>query len=195
MGGRVLALNGALAPGEPGQEAMDLANQVLGNDFLSRLNTDLREDKGWSYGVSSLLRQPVGPRSLVVVAPVQTDRTGDAIRAILADMAAYPATKPTTASERERATQGNIRALPTRFETNAQLLGRIATNERLGRPDDYMATLPARLRSVDTAALDTAAAKWLQPGGLTFVVVGDRKVIEPQLAGLGLPVEVAQAGG
>ena len=189
LGARVLALHGLVAPGDGGQEAVELANQVLGNDFLSRLNTDLREEKGWSYGVHSLLRQPVGQRSLVVEAPVQTDRTGDAIRAILADMAAYPAAKPTTAIERERATQGNIRALPTRFETNAQLLGRIETSERLGRGDDYYATLPARLRALDSAALDKAARDWLQPDGLTFVVVGDRKAIEPQLAGLGLAVE------
>ena len=94
--GRVLALRGALAPGEAPQDAAELANQVLGNDFLSRLNSDLREDKGWSYGVHTQLRAPVGQRSLIVSAPVQTDRTGDAIRAIIADMAAYPATKPTT---------------------------------------------------------------------------------------------------
>ena len=193
--GRVLALRGALAPGEVPQDAAALANQVLGNDFLSRLNTDLREDKGWSYGVHSQLREPVGQRSLIITAPVQADRTGDAIRAILADMAAYPATRPTTATERERATEGNIRALPNGFETNAQLLGKIETNDRLHRPDDYYATLPARLRALDGAALDTAAKAWLQPDGLTFVVVGDAKAVVPQLQGLGMPVEVVKAGG
>ena len=192
--GRVLALRGALAPGEAPQDAAELANQVLGNDFLSRLNSDLREDKGWSYGVHTQLRAPVGQRSLIVSAPVQTDRTGDAIRAIIADMAAYPATKPTTPPERVRATEGNIRALPNGFETNAQLLGKIETNDRLHRPDDYYATLPARLRVLDTAALDTAAHNWLQPDGLTFVVVGDAKVVMPQLQGLGLPVELVKAG-
>ena len=195
LAGRVLALHGALAPGEQPQEAVELANQVLGNDFLSRLNTDLREEKGWSYGVHSLLRAPVGQRSLVVMAPVQSDRTGDAIRAILADMSAYPATTPTSAVERTRATEGNIRALPTRFETNAQLLGKIEAGERLRRPDDYYTTLPARLRGLDSAALDAAARAWLQPQGLTFVVVGDAKVIAPQLAGLGMTVEVGKAGG
>ena len=192
--GRVLALRGALAPGEAPQDAAELANQVLGNDFLSRLNSDLREDKGWSYGVHTQLRAPVGQRSLIVSAPVQTARTGDAIRAIIADRAAYPATKPTTPPERVRATEGNIRALPNGFETNAQLLGKIETNDRLHRPDDYYATLPARLRVLDTAALDTAAHNWLQPDGLTFVVVGDAKVVMPQLQGLGLPVELVKAG-
>ena len=193
--GRLLSLRGALAPGEAPQDAADLANQVLGNDFLSRLNTDLREDKGWSYGVHSQLRSPVGQRSLIVTAPVQSDRTGDAIRALLADMRAYPATKPTTATERIRATEGNIRSLPNGFETNAQLLGKIEANDRLHRGDDYYATLPARLRALDGAALDKAAQDWLQPEGLTFVVVGDAKLVVPQLQGLGMPVEVVKAGG
>jgi len=88
---------------------------------------------------------------------------------------------------------GNIRALPNSFEPNAQVLSAIATNELLGRPDDYYATLPARYRAIDATALDMAAKEYLRPDGLTFVVVGDRKLVEPQLKGLGLPVEIAPA--
>ena len=63
-------------------------------------------------------------------------------------------------------------------------------SDRLGRPDDYYTTLPARYRAVDATALNAAAKAWLQPDGLTFLVVGDRNKVEPQLAGLGLPIEV-----
>ena len=90
-----------------------------------------------------------------------------------------------------RVTEGNIRALPRRFETSAALLGAIATNQRLGRADDYATTLPARLRRLDAAAIDRAARTWLGAEGLTFVVVGDRKLIEPQLKGIDLPIEIA----
>ena len=83
------------------------------------------------------------------------------------------------------------RALPRRFETSAALLGAIATNQRLSRADDYYTTLPARLRSFDAATIDRAARTWLGAEGLTFVVVGDRKLIEPQLKGIDLPVEIA----
>ena len=185
VAGRVLPITGRT----PGQEALDLANETLGADFLSRLNSDLREDKGWSYGVQTIARQPAGPRGLLVYAPVQADRTGDSIRAIIADMRALPSAKPVTAEELQRATDGNIRGLPNRFETNAEVLAAIQANQLLGRPDDYQATLPARYRAIDAAALDTAAAKYLQPDGLIYVVVGDRKVIEPQLQGIGLPIE------
>lgn len=189
MAGRVLPLTGH----DQGKESLELANEVLGNGFLSRLNMDLREEKGWSYGVRSSVPSPLGPRSFSVTAPVQADRTGDAIRLLLADMKALPRKKPVDPVEYNRVTDGNIRGLPNRFETNAQVLGAIVTNDRLGRPDNYYATLPSRYRAIDAAALDAAAASYLQPDGLIFVVVGDRKLVEPQLRGLGLPVEIAPA--
>lgn len=189
VAGRVLPITGM----DQGQEALDLANEVLGNGFLSRLNMDLREDKGWSYGVRSMVPSPKGPRSLVLVAPVQSDRTGASIRLMLSDMAAFPGKHGVEPVELGRVTDGNIRGLPNRFETNAQVLGAIITNDRLGRPDDYYAKLPTRYRAIDAAAIDRAAATWLQPAGLVFIVVGDRKLVEPQLAGLGLPVEIRPA--
>ena len=189
VGGHVLPLTGR----DKGQEVIDATNDVLGGSFLSRLNSDLREDKGWSYGVQTGVRQPVGARSLLVVAPVQTDRTGDALRAIIADMKAFPASKPAQSAEVQRATEGVIRSLAGRFETNGQVLGAIATNERLGRADDYYATLPARLRAIDGHAIDTAAGAWFQPDQMIFVVVGDKAKIAEQLKATGLPVEEAPA--
>ncbi len=106
-------------------------------------------------------------------------------------MAAFPKTKGIDPTELGRVTDGNIRGLPNRFETNGQVLGALVQNDRLGRPDNYQATLPTRYRAIDAAAINQAAARHLQSEGLVFVVVGDRKVVEPQLKGLGLPVEVA----
>ncbi len=186
MAGRVLPLTGR----QQGLEALDLANEVLGNNFLSRLNLDLREDKGWSYGVRSAVRSPKGPRSLIVTAPVQSDKTGAAILAIRAQMAGFPNKRGIDETEFARATDGNIRGLPNRYETNGQVLGALVNNQLLGRPDDYQATLPTRYRAIDRAAIDQAARTWLQPDGMVIVVVGDRKSVEPQLAKLGLPIEV-----
>ncbi len=189
VAGRVLPLTGR----DQGNEALDLANEVLGDGFLSRLNMNLREDKGWSYGVRSGVPSPVGPRSFTLSTSVQADKTGESIRLLLADMAAFPAKRPVNAQELNRVSDGNIRGLPSRFQTNAQVLFAIQTNDRLGRADNYYATLPSRYREIDATALNTAARTWLQPQGLTFVVVGDRKLIEPQLKGLGLPVEYVAA--
>ncbi len=189
MAGRVLPLTGRT----PDEEPLALANDVLGGDFLSRLNLDIREDKGWSYGVRTDVAQPVGPSMMQLTAPVQADRTGDTIKAVIADMKAFPATQPVSAEELQRVTEGAIRALPNQFETNASVLYAIRKNARLGRPEDYYEQLAGKYRAIGSDAIGTAAAKYLQPAGLTFVVVGDRKVVEPQLQGLGLPVEVREA--
>jgi len=189
VGGRVLPVTGR----DPDLEALELANEVLGGGFLSRINSNLREEKGWSYGAYSAVNAPQGPRTLTVTAPVQADKTGDAIREILADMRAFPGKKPVDPGELNRVTDGNIRSLPNRFETNQQVLGAIVVNDRLGRADDYYTTLPGRYRAIDATALDTFARRYLQPEGMTFVVVGDRKVVEPQLKPLGLRVDIVPA--
>ena len=186
VAGRALDLTG-----RQDNEPLELANEVLGNGFLSRLNLDLREDKAWSYGVSSAVSAPLGPRAFTLTAPVQSDRTGDSLKALIANMKAFPATRGVEAGELNRVTDGNIRGLPNRFETSAQLLGAIIANDRLGRPDDYYAKLPTRYRAIGKAALDAAARDYLQPGALVYVVVGDRKVIDPQLKGIGLKIEYA----
>ncbi|WP_309622303.1 pitrilysin family protein [Novosphingobium sp.] len=187
VAGRVLPVSGR----DPNLEALDLANEILGNGFLSRLNLDLREDKSWSYGVRSRVRAPLGARSFTITAPVQSDRTGDSIALILAQMRAFPATRGVEPGELLRVTDGNIRGLPNDFETNFQILGAISSNLILGRPLDYQATLPARYRAIDAAAINAMARLYLQPQGLVFVVVGDRTLVEPQLKKLGLPIEIA----
>jgi zinc protease len=189
MFGRVLPLNGS----GTGEEALELANEVIGNDFLSRLNGHLREEKGWTYGISSSLFLVRGPRGFIVMSPVQTDRTADSIRLIEQDMKAFPAQKGVDPVELQRVTEGNIRNLPNRFETNGQVLGALLDNQRLGRPDNYQASLPGIYRAIDATAIDAAAAKYLQPDGMVIVVVGDRKVIDDQLKGLGMPIEYMKA--
>lgn len=187
--GRVLPITGRTG----GEEPLMLANDVVGNGFLSRLNLDIREDKGWSYGVRTGVTQSVGPRAVQIVAPVQADRTGDSVRAIVKDMAAFPAKAPVSAEEYQRVTEGAIRGLPNQFETNGDVLSAIVKNDRLGRPEDYYVRLATTYRAIDAKRIGAAAGQYLQPADLTWVIVGDRKVVEPQLKGLGLPVEVREA--
>jgi predicted Zn-dependent peptidase len=187
--GKVLPLKGT----DEGQEALELANEVIGNDFLSRLNSDLREDKGWTYGIQSSLFQVEGPRAFVVITPVQSDRTADSIRLILQDMKAFPAEKGVDPVELQRVTEGNIRNLPNQFQTNGQVLGALLENQRLGRPDDYQARLPEIYRSLDADKIDAAAAKYLQPEQMVIVVVGDRSQIDAQLKTLDMPSTYEEA--
>jgi zinc protease len=189
LAARVLPLRGT----EGGQEALDLANEVIGDGFLSRLNMDLREDKGWTYGIRTGITAGVGPRAFTVFTPVQSDRTADSITAILANLAAFPASQGVDQTELQRVTEGNVRGLPNRFETNAQVLGAVLGNQALGRPNDYQRQLPAIYRAIDAKQIDAAAGKYLGNNDLVIVVVGDRKQIDSQIETLGMPVEYLEA--
>jgi predicted Zn-dependent peptidase len=187
---RVLPLNGT----QQGLEALELANEVIGAGFLSRLNTELREEKGWTYGISSSLSGVVGPRRLSVFTPVQSDRTADSIRLILEQMEVFAAGgQGVNQTELQRVTDGNIRALPNSFQTNGQVLGALVTNRLLGRPDDYQSRLPEIYRAIGAQAIDTAAGQYLSPENLAIIVVGDRKQIDEQLKTLAMPIEYLNA--
>ena len=189
MVGRLLPIKGYVAD----MEALDLANDVLGGGFLSRLMTDLRETKGWTYGIRSGLPDADDARVRRIATQVQADRTADSIRVILDQMRAFPNTSPVDEVEYQRVTDGAIRGLPNRYETNAQVLSALIANRRFGRDIRYDARLPDIYRGIDEAAINTAASTWLQPDELAIVVVGDASTVRPQLETLGMPIETLSA--
>ena len=169
------------------------ANDALGGNFLSRINMDIRETKAWSYGVQSGFARYVGRIPYQVAAPVQTDKTGPAIQAMLADMTAYLTTAPVTQEERDRTVQRSIRELPGQFEDGNALLDAMQRNDMLKRPDDYYAHIADKYRALTVAQLAAAARADIKPAQLVWVVVGDAASVRPQLDALGLPVEVVKA--
>ncbi|MCB2065197.1 MAG: insulinase family protein [Erythrobacter sp.] len=187
--GRATPLSGPAA----NMEALDLANEVMGGGFLSRLNTDLRETRGWTYGIGSGITEAQGPRVLRVQTQVQADRTADSIRVIMDQMAAYPAERPVDDVEFQRVTDGNVRNMPNRFETNGQVLGALLANQRNHRDDRYQARLPEIYRAITEEQIDAAAATYLQPDNLTVVIVGDRAAIQDQLDSLGTEIDYVDA--
>ncbi|QIK78842.1 insulinase family protein [Sphingomonas piscis] len=188
-------LAGQVTPVDPRGDITGIAsaNDVLGGSFLSRLNTNLRETKGWSYGVSGtpLLNAKLVP--YVVDAPVQADRTGDAISELRKDIRAFLSTKGVTQEEMSRTIANRINRLPGQFETSADVLSAMQTNALLGRPDNYFELLADRYRAKTRAGLDADLRGALDPNGFVWIVVGDAATVRPQLAKLKLPIEVAQA--
>ena len=191
-----LILAGELLDAKGTDELVTLlaANDVLGGNFLSRLNMDLRETKGWSYGVNAQVNRVVQTVPYIVSAPVQADKTGPAISAMLADIKDFLGAKGVTEEELARTVNGSIRELPGSFETGGDVLGGMQRNALYGRPDDYYDTLADRYRAMKVADLDKAARGAIDPAKLVWVVVGDAAKVRPQLDAIGLPVEtVAQA--
>jgi predicted Zn-dependent peptidase len=169
------------------------ANDALGGSFLSRLNMDIRETKAWSYGVQAGISRYAGRVPYQLSAPVQTDRTGAAIQAMLADIHAFLTTQPLTDAERERTVERSIRQLPGSFDTGNELLDAMQRNDLLRRPDDYYAHIADKYRALTTAELNAVARRDIRPDRFVWVVVGDAAKVKPQLDALGLPVEVVKA--
>ena len=165
------------------------ANEVLGGSTTSRLTMDLREAKGWAYGAGTSLPGVKDTIPLLVYAPVQTDKTGESIIAARQDIKDFLTTKGTSEAERNQTINGQILSLPGSFETSSDLLGAMMRNDLIGRADDFYETLPKIYRAMTAADFDKAAREAINADGLIWVVVGDAKLVRPQLDAVGLPVE------
>ncbi|MBX9796891.1 pitrilysin family protein [Sphingomonas sp.] len=172
---------------------IETANDVLGGDFLSRINLDLRETKHWSYGAGGRFAQNETYVTYRINAPVQADKTGESIAALRGDLADFLGPKGITADEFTRTINGATRELAGNFETAAAVLSAMLDNDQYRRPDNYYATLTAQYRAMTREGLDAAIRRALDATRFVWVVVGDAKVVRPQLDSLGLPVEVVPA--
>jgi predicted Zn-dependent peptidase len=186
---------GQLTPVDPFGDivAVTSANDVLGGNFLSRINMDLRETKGWSYGAYGFLGLNVYAAPYQVSAPVQADRTADAIRALNQQIGSFLGAKGVTQEELTRTIAASTQELPGRFETSDSVLGAMMTNSLYRRPDNYYELLAGKYRALTQAELDQAMRQAVTGEGFVWVVVGDAANVKPQLDKLGIPVEVIEA--
>jgi predicted Zn-dependent peptidase len=129
----------------------------------------------------------------VVSAPVQADKTADALAALNSQYADFLSTKGVNNEELTRTVAKSINELPGRFETSDAVLNAMMSMDLLGRPDDYYVKLAPQYRAQTKASLDQAARKVLDPKGFTWIVVGDAAKVRPQLEKLGMPIEVVEA--
>ena len=166
--------------------AFDVANAILGGSPAARLNMNLREAKGWSYGVISSHSSAAVPRPWRVVAPVQPDRVADAMAELQREIADYAQGRtPATQEELVRFTGSQIRRLPGLYETREAVLSEIADSVRFARPDDWVVQRSREIERLDLEQVQ-AAASVLDPTQLTWVVVGDLSQIERPVRALGL---------
>jgi zinc protease len=191
-------LAGQLMPSSRAADRIELntANDILGGTFTSRINMNLREEKHWSYGSRSGLPETLGQRPWLLSAPVQTDKTVEAINELRRELAEFVGKRPATADEVAKVRNRDVRALSGQFETNAAVSGAIADNVRFGRPDDYVRTLRRRLEAQTETGVRAAALQAFQPDTLTWVIVGDLSQIESEIRKLPWSaVQVVDADG
>ena len=181
---------------DPSTIVFDFANSVLGGEFSSRLNMNLREDKHWAYGAYSFTTQALGQRPWMAFAPVQIDKTAEALAELDREVREYVGgRKPPTPAEVAKIQATEIRSLPGAYETARAVLGTIGGIVRYDRPDDWVFRRKARIEALTVEQVQQAAAT-LDPDKLVWVVVGDLKQVEQPVRALKLgPVHVIDADG
>jgi zinc protease len=183
-----IILAGNLAPpvGTGNEIAREAMNEILGGSSTSRIYSNLRTDKHWSYGAYSLLLSAKGPRLFVAYAPVQSDRTADSMTELAREMREFLDSRPATDDELAKVKLASTLSLPGRWETASAVLGDIAEIVTYQLPDDYWDTYASRVRNLSIEQVMDAAAEVIVPDNLLWVVVGDREQIEPQIRALGI---------
>ncbi len=176
----------ALSRATPDYHAALVLNMVLGGQFVSRINMNLREDKGYTYGARTAFEFRRAPGPFVLQASVQSDATVDAVREALAEIRAIRGDRPVTKAELELGRAALTRVYPRNFET-ADQIGRAAAQLALyGLPDDYFTTFVPKVLALTERDVTRVAAKHLDPSRLLTVIVGDREKFGASLASLEL---------
>lgn len=159
---------------------IQVMNTILGGSFSSRLNLNLRERNGYTYGASSGfdMRASAGP--FLSAAAVQTDKTGDALREFFNELTAI--LQPVPADELQRAKNYVSLRYPGGFETTVDISRRLEEAIVYKLPDEYFSKYVASIEAVTAADVQRVAEKYIAPGRFAVVVTGDRKTIEPQIA-------------
>jgi zinc protease len=179
----------------PDYAPLQVMNAALGGLFTSRLNMNLREEKGYTYGVRSSFAYRRQPGPFAIAASVRTDVTGPALFETFKEVADLRA-HPMPAQELKNARNAQILSLPGRFESNRAISASLSDIYVYDLGLDYYSTLPQRFAQVDGKQVQAMAVKYLDPARMIVVGVGDKAAIAPQLDKLKLaPVEYRDADG
>jgi zinc protease len=163
-------------------------NMAFGGQFTARLNMNLREDKGYTYGYRSRFDWRKQASSYVAGGSVQTAVTRESLVETLKEFRDLHGERPLSEEEFERARLALIRGFPPTFETPGQVLRRLLDIVHYGLPDDYFVGQVARLESVTLEDVHRVAREHVDPESLSIVVVGDKAVIDGPVRELGLAV-------
>lgn len=182
-------------PTDPDHDAFDLANTAVGGQFTARINMNLREQKGWTYGARSSVWFDFLGAWWTFNAGIQTPHTAEAIRETLAELAAPEKDRPILDAELDAARDGLVLAYPLAFEDTGYLLGQERDIWRYGLPDDNVSTYVRRMEQVSLPKANAAWGRRIDPGRMVIVVAGDAAAVRPGLEQLGFPIVERTADG
>ncbi len=183
-----------VARSTPDYYPLQVLNTALGGSFTSRLNQNLRETKGYTYGARSGFGMRREPGPFIASAEVVAGKTDSAMVEFMKELNAIR--EPMKPEELEKTKRYLQLGYPADFEENGGIASAIAQLIPYGLPLSTLSDYQAKIGSVTAADLERVAKQYLDPAKMSLVVVGDRKTIEPALRALKIaPVEIRSLGG
>ena len=170
---------------DPSYFATLLGNRILGGEFLSRLNQNLREAKGFTYGAGSSFGFRRTGSVWRVGTQVRTDVTAEALKEVINELDGLVSGKPFTTEEIGSAVDAEVRSYPETFESPGSIAGILDEMAEFHLPLDYLDTFLSHLQSAGPEAIGKAMARVVAPKERVILIVGDRKTVEPKLKAMG----------
>lgn len=163
---------------------LQVMNNMLGGQFVSRVNLNLREDKGYSYGARTQFEYRRGAGPFLASAGVQTAVTKEAVIEFMKELRGIRGDIPVTEQELSYNKQSLISGYPRGFETPGGIANRLSDVVVYGLPDSYFNDYFGKVNAVTLADIQRVANKYLDPSKMAILVVGDRKTVEAGLRGI-----------
>lgn len=182
----VLMAGYTIAPyGGISEIAREALVNVLGGDFTSRINLNLREDKHWTYGAGVFIRDAILARPFITYTQVQIDKTKESIEEIIKEFDWINGGKPVSREEFEKTRNNQVMALPGIWETNAAVSASLAELIRFNLPDDYWQSYSDRVKALELAEVHELGKELIRSAWLNWFVVSNKDVVLPSLKELG----------
>ncbi len=177
--------NLAMKRNDPGYLAASVMNNAFGGQFTARINMNLREDKGYTYGAGSFFTGRKGQGAFASYAQVKSEFTEESIFEFMKEFKDVLGERPLTDEELFDSKNNMVKGFPQDFQTLTRIAGQLGSMTTFGLPDDEWDTYMRRVNGIDMNLATKAAKDHIHPDGMLIVVVGDREMIEPGIKELG----------
>ncbi|MFN3199228.1 MAG: M16 family metallopeptidase [Bradymonadia bacterium] len=170
-------------------------NWTLGGAFTSRVNMNLREDKGYTYGARSYFNRWSKAGFFMLTAQVKSETTRASVDEIFKELDGIHGPKPVTADEQKQAQGGLLLGFPGRFENMGSVAGQLSKLPMHSLPMDWFTSWSGKVEAVTSAQVKAMADRYTQAGDFSIFIAGDRKTVAPTLESLNLPIYYYDALG
>jgi len=171
--------------GDVPQIALEQMVSILGGDFTSRINMNLREDKHWAYGAGGFVLGAKEERPFIVYAPVQTDKSAESVMELRKEISEFISTRPVTQEELDKVKTNQILSLPGQWETNSSVNSSVVNLVKYDLPDDYYQNYDGNVRNLSLKDVRDVSKSVVKPEAVNWFMVGDRAKIADKLDELG----------